>query len=173
MKKSVIFGMLALGSFTLFAEYKPERWNLDAREKFADQRFGIFIHWGLYANYAQGEWYLEQGVGDRGLDENAYSRMADGFYPSKFDAKEWVRVFKGAGARYVTITSRHHDGFSMWPTKVDDGYNIANTPLNAMSSANLRKYFTRRGFNSIYTIRLWTGTAKIIQPVIVGTRAEH
>ncbi len=105
--------------------YEPEQWNIDARKKFADQRFGIFIHWGLYANYAQGEWYLQQSR----LDEKAYSRMKDGFYPSKFDAREWVKVFKDAGAKYVTVTSRHHDGFSLWPTKADDGYNIMNTPF--------------------------------------------
>ena len=125
MKKLMFAAVAALSLAAVAADYKPEQWNLDARAKFAEQRFGIFIHWGLYANYAQGEWYLQQS----GLDESAYSRMMHGFCPSKFDAKEWVRVFKGAGAKYVTITSRHHDGFSLWPTKVDDGYNIALTPF--------------------------------------------
>ena len=126
MKKTIhLAAALVLGTFALHAAYKPEQWNLEARQKFAAQRFGVFIHWGLYANYAQGEWYLQQGK----LDEKAYSRMMHGFCPSKFDAKEWVRIFKDAGAKYVTITSRHHDGFSLWPTKVDDGYNIALTPF--------------------------------------------
>ena len=116
---------VAAATLVLKADYKPEEWNLKARKAFADQRFGVFIHWGLYASYAQGEWYLQQGR----LDEKAYSRMMHGFCPSKFDAKEWVRVIKGAGAKYLTITSRHHDGFSLWPTKVDDGYNIALTPF--------------------------------------------
>ena len=107
------------------AEYRPEPWNLEARRQFAGRRFGIFVHWGLYANYAQGEWYLQKGK----LDERAYSRMMYGFHPSKFDAREWVRVFKDSGAKYVTVTSRHHDGFSLWPTAADDGYNIANTPF--------------------------------------------
>ncbi len=119
------------------AAYEPAAWNVAARRAFAVRRFGIFIHWGLYANYAQGEWYLHDGKfgrhydadKGRGLDEEAYSRMKDGFCPSKFDAREWVRVFKDAGAKYVTFTSRHHDGFSMWHTKADDGYNIANTPF--------------------------------------------
>ena len=69
--------------------YKPAKWNLEAREKFAAQRFGIFIHWGLYADYAQGEWYQQQ----IGMDTETYGRIKDGFYPSKFDAKEWVRVY--------------------------------------------------------------------------------
>ena len=125
MQRLMFAAVAALSLTTLAADYKPEQWNLEARQKFAAQRFGVFIHWGLYANYAQGEWYLRQGK----LDEKAYARMMYGFCPSKFDAKEWVRVFKGAGAKYVTITSRHHDGFSLWPTKVDDGYNIALTPF--------------------------------------------
>ena len=125
MNKLVLAVFAAFSLVAVSDEYKPEAWNLAARQKFADQRFGIFIHWGLYAMYAQGEWYQHS----IGLDTATYGRAMDAFYPSKFDAKEWVRVFKGAGAKYVTITSRHHDGFSLWPTKVDDGYNIANTPF--------------------------------------------
>ena len=125
MKKTMMLAAMVAATLVLKADYKPEEWNLKARKAFADQRFGVFIHWGLYASYAQGEWYLQQGR----LDEKAYSRMMHGFCPSQFDAKEWVRVIKGAGAKYLTITSRHHDGFSLWPTKVDDGYNIALTPF--------------------------------------------
>ncbi len=125
MIKQTICAALAFAAFSLGASYKPEQWNLEARQKFAAQRFGVFIHWGLYANYAQGEWY-QQNIG---MDTETYGRAMDGFCPSKFDAKEWVGVFKQAGVKYVTITSRHHDGFSLWPTKADDGYNIANTPF--------------------------------------------
>ena len=132
-----------------------EKWNMEAREKFAAQRFGIFIHWGLYANYAQGEWYLHNGGNP--LDEAAYSRMQDGFYPSKFDAREWVRVFKDAGAKYVTITSRHHDGFSLWPTKVDDGYNIANTPFKRDIVGEIAKACDEAGLqlNFYYSLMDW------------------
>lgn len=139
---------LAFGS-----DYVPEKWNLEAREKFASQRFGIFIHWGLYANYAQGEWYQQK----IGIDTETYGRMKDGFYPSKFDAKEWVRVFKDAGAKYVTITSRHHDGFSLWPTKVDDGYNIANTPFKRDILGELSKACDEAGLqlNFYYSLMDW------------------
>lgn len=104
-----------------------EDWNREARAKFAAKRFGIFVHWGLYSVYGQGEWYLQGGGGK--IAEPAYARAKDGFYPSKFDAREWIALFKEAGAKYVTVTTRHHEGFSLWPTKVDDGYNIANTPF--------------------------------------------
>ena len=84
------------------AEYKPESWNLEARERFAAHRYGVFIVWGLYANYAQGEWYLHHG----NLDRDAYERIVDGFYPSKFNAREWVRIVRRSGAKYITVTAR-------------------------------------------------------------------
>ena len=151
-KMMMTMAALAL-ALTGLAEYQPEQWNLDARRKFAEQRFGIFIHWGLYANYAQGEWY-QQNIK---MDTETYGRMMHGFCPSKFDAREWVRVFKAAGAKYVTITSRHHDGFSLWPTKVDDGYNIANTPFKRDILGELAKACDEAGLqlNFYYSLMDW------------------
>ena len=148
---SLVAGLTAV--LALRADYSPERWNCEARQKFAEQRFGVFIHWGLYANYAQGEWYLAHG----NLDEKDYSRMMYGFCPSKFDATEWARVIKGAGAKYVTITSRHHDGFSLWPTKVDDGYNIANTPFKRDILGELSEACRSEGLqlNFYYSLMDW------------------
>jgi alpha-L-fucosidase len=153
MKKCFALIVLALSAAVHSAEYKPEDWNLKARQKFADQRFGVFIHWGLYANYAQGEWYLQKAA----LDEDAYSRMMYGFYPSRFDAREWVRTVKDAGAKYITITSRHHDGFSLWPTKVDDGYNIANTPFKRDILGELAAVCREEGIqlNFYYSLLDW------------------
>ncbi len=135
------------------AECVAEQWNAAARERFAEQRFGVFIHWGLYSAYAQGEWYLVQGK----LDESAYSRMKDGFCPSKFDAREWARIVKGAGAKYITITSRHHDGFSLWPTKADDGYNISNTPFRRDVLGELAEACREEGLqlNFYYSLMDW------------------
>lgn len=149
----VALSAAALAMSSLAADYAPEKWNLEAREKFAAQRFGIFIHWGIYANYAQGEWY-QQNIG---MDTETYGRMKDGFYPSKFDAKEWVRVFKDAGAKYVTITSRHHDGFSLWPTKVDDGFNVAETPFKRDILGELAKACDEAGLqlNFYYSLMDW------------------
>ena len=153
MKRQIVAAAVALAAVGMTATGAVEPWNLEARQKFAAQRFGIFIHWGLYANYAQGEWYLQTGK----LDEKAYSRMMHGFYPSKFDAREWVRVFKNAGAKYVTITSRHHDGFSLWPTKVDDGYNIANSPFKRDILGELAKACDEAGLqlNFYYSLMDW------------------
>ena len=153
MRKSAVTAACIIAVGSLFAEYAPEQWNLEARVKFAAQRFGIFIHWGIYANYAQGEWY-QQNIG---MDTETYGRMKDGFYPSKFDAKEWVRVFKDAGAKYVTITSRHHDGFSLWPTKVDDGFNVAETPFKRDILGELAKACDEAGLqlNFYYSLMDW------------------
>lgn len=105
--------------------YTPTAENLKARQEFADSKFGIFLHWGLYSMFAQGEWYLQNA----GLNVDEYAKSADAFYPHRFDAKEWVSAIKEAGAKYICFTSRHHDGFSLWDTEQSE-YNIVDaTPF--------------------------------------------
>lgn len=104
--------------------YQPTPEILESREKFNDYRFGIFLHWGIYSMFAQGEWYMT----NKQIDCEEYAKAANAFYPHQFDASEWVSAIKGSGARYICFTSRHHDGFSMWDTKMSD-YNIMNTPF--------------------------------------------
>ena len=95
------------------------------REDFQNRKFGIFLHWGIYSMMADGEWVMH----NRHIDRSEYAKLASGFYPSLFDAREWTQLFKEAGAQYVTFTSRHHDGFSMWETKASP-YNIIDaTPF--------------------------------------------
>ncbi|MDE5659360.1 MAG: alpha-L-fucosidase [Muribaculaceae bacterium] len=104
--------------------YTPTDDIIKARAEFADAGLGIFIHWGIYSMFAQGEWYLNYG-----LTADEYAKAAGGFYPSKFNAREWVGAIKDAGAKYVCFTTRHHDGFSMWHTAQSD-YNIVDaTPF--------------------------------------------
>ena len=101
----------------------PER--LRARESFAKDGFGIFVHWGLYAAWGKGEWYLNKS---RMLLAD-YEAKAAAFNPTNFDARAWAKAFAGAGARYVTITSRHHDGFSMFDTAQTDYDIVDATPF--------------------------------------------
>lgn len=104
--------------------YVPSPENLEARETFQDRKFGIFLHWGLYSMLAQGEWYM-----NRGIDHEEYRKMAGAFYPAGFNAEEWVKTIKAAGAGYLCFTTRHHEGFSMWDTDCSD-YNIVDaTPF--------------------------------------------
>ena len=106
------------------ADYVPSPEIKKAQAQFEDARFGIFLHWGLYSMFAQGEWYLNYGV-----NAEEYAKSARAFYPADFDAAAWVSAIKAAGAKYICITSRHHDGFSMWGTK-QSPYNIVDaTPF--------------------------------------------
>ncbi|RLE81721.1 MAG: alpha-L-fucosidase, partial [Thermoprotei archaeon] len=88
----------------------------DRLKWFRDARFGIFIHWGLYSILGRAEWvmFLER------IPVNEYARLADKFKPDKFDADEWAEIAKRAGARYMVFTTRHHDGFSLFDSKVSD-----------------------------------------------------
>lgn len=127
MKKliTVVCGALLLCSATLRAEgYVPTPEIKQAQKEFSDARFGIFIHWGIYSMFGQGEWYLNYGP-----NAEEYAKAASGFYPANFNAQEWVKAIKDSGAKYITFTSRHHDGFSMWNTDQSD-YNIVKaTPF--------------------------------------------
>ncbi len=126
MKKSILCLFLMLCATVATAQtYTPSAENLAAREEFRADKFGIFLHWGIYSTFAQGEWYLQNAVPDR----NEYAKAADAFYPHRFDARQWVRAIKAAGAKYICFTTRHHDGFSMWDTQQSD-YNIVKaTPF--------------------------------------------
>ncbi len=118
-------GMLAAVSIKAQPGYEPTRSNLEARARFQDNKFGIFFHWGLYALLADGEWNMQVN----NLNRNEYQRLASTFYPSEFNAAEWVSAIKGSGAKYITFTTRHHEGFSMFHSEASP-YNIVDaTPF--------------------------------------------
>ena len=97
-----------------------------ARAWFQDAKFGMFIHWGVYSLLGQGEWVMQ----NRSIPVSSYEWLASTLDPVKFNAHDWVSLAKSAGVRYITITSRHHDGFSMFATRVTR-YNIVDwTPFN-------------------------------------------
>jgi hypothetical protein len=105
-------------------EYVPTAENIAARKRFEGFRFGIFLHWGIYSTFAQGEWYLNNKI-----NKDEYAKAASAFYPSYFDANAWIKAIKDSGAKYITFTSRHHDSFSMFKTK-ESNYNIVDaTPF--------------------------------------------
>lgn len=127
--KTVFLGGL-LGIFSLSAQakgtdYTPTPENLQARKEFQDGKFGIFLHWGIYSIFGQGEWYMNTA----NIDCHEYAKAASGFYPSRFNAQEWVAAIKASGAKYICITSRHHDGFSMFDTKYSDYDIVDATPF--------------------------------------------
>lgn len=105
--------------------YTPSKSNLENRKWFEDSRFGIFIHWGVYSILGDGEWVMN----NQNFAVDEYALLPKFFNPVNFDAKQWAKLFKASGGRYVNFTSRHHDSFSMWDSKVSD-YNIVDaTPF--------------------------------------------
>ncbi len=133
---------------TLAQDKKMEWWR--------DARFGMFIHWGLYAELA-GEWKGEQIPGisewimyNAKIPVKEYEKLAENFNPVKFNAEEWVKLAKFAGMKYIVITSKHHDGFAMFQSLASK-YNIVDAtpfdrdPLKELAEA-CKKYDMRLGF---------------------------
>ena len=106
------------------SSYQPSAENLKAREEFQDAKFGMFIHWGVYSVLGAGEWVFH----DHKLTLTEYERLPKFFDPEKFDAAAWVALAKAAGMKYITITSRHHDGFAMFDSKISDWNVVQRTP---------------------------------------------
>jgi alpha-L-fucosidase len=105
--------------------YTPSKENLEKRKIFQEDKFGMFIHWGPFSIPGSGEWVMNQ----RNITVKNYTRLQSFFNPIDFNAAHWVSMAKNAGMKYITLISRHHDGFSMWDTKFSD-FNIMNTPYH-------------------------------------------
>jgi alpha-L-fucosidase len=125
MKKSLlVLFTLSIFVLPLHAQsgYQPTEENLKNREWFQDAKYGMFLHWGVYS--------VMGGGGDMGIAEwimnhkeipiVAYENLPNYFNPFEFDPAEWVSVVKEAGMKYITITSKHHDGFAMYDSEVSD-----------------------------------------------------
>jgi alpha-L-fucosidase len=161
MKKHLFSAVLFCAAAMMMAasslraqEYAPAPENLKARAEFQDSKFGIFLHWGLYSMMAQGEWYMQ----NKGIDCHEYAKYAAGFCPSKFNAAQWVSDIKGAGAKYICFTTRHHEGFSMFKTKYSD-YNIVDaTPFKRDIVKELAEECHRQGLKIFcyYSLLDWT-----------------
>ena len=125
---SILFILLVAGSICpesyAQSSYQPSPENLKARQEFQDMKFGMFIHWGVYSVLGDGEWVFH----NRKLKVSEYNRLPMFFDPEKFDAHAWVSLAKSAGMKYITITSRHHDGFAMFDSKVSDWNIVQRTP---------------------------------------------
>ncbi len=91
---------------------------------FQEARFGLFIHWGVYSVLGRGEWVMN----NERMTVEEYATLPAQFHPTDFDPLEWVRLAKSAGMRYITITSKHHDGFAMWDSDVSDFNIVRATP---------------------------------------------
>ncbi|MDX1941527.1 MAG: alpha-L-fucosidase [Saprospiraceae bacterium] len=126
MKNRLLLWLLLLGNLSLLAQnaYQPAPENLEARRWFQDAKFGMFIHWGVYSILGDGEWIMNT----RRIPIKDYEKLPDAFNPTQFNAAEWVNLAKAAGMKYITITSKHHDGFAMWDSKVSNYDIVERTP---------------------------------------------
>jgi alpha-L-fucosidase len=141
MRRSLVVASLVIGplaSAPLHAQRSDSvpAVRLAARESFRQARLGMFIHWGVYSTLGRGEWVME----NQKLPIGTYEWLSTTFDPVRFDANAWVAAAKSAGAKYITVTSRHHDGFSMFATKASS-YNIiertrfARDPMKELADA--------------------------------------
>ncbi len=128
-----------------------------------EAKFGMFIHWGIYAvpadatdlqgRHAIAEWYLS----NKQMQVRDYEKFAAQFNPVQFNAREWVRMAKEAGMKYIVITSKHHDGFCMFDTQLTD-YNIVKaTPFKRDPMKELAEECRKQGIRLCfyYSIMDW------------------
>lgn len=127
----VLLSSLTLATHSAFPQSETKDQRDTRMEWWREARFGMFIHWGLYAIPA-GEWSGKTGYGEwirtsAEIPLEVYDTFPKHFNPVRFNADEWVRMAKNAGMKYIVITSKHHDGFCMFDTRQTD-FDIMNTP---------------------------------------------
>jgi alpha-L-fucosidase len=153
--------------------YQPAPENLEAREWFQDAKFGLFVHWGAYSVMAGGgeygiaEWIMEQ----KKIPVYQYEKIPHFFNPVAFNPAEWVSLVREAGMKYITITSKHHDGFAMYNSRISDYDVVERTPYGKDILGQLKEECDKQGIklffyysqldwhNTDYYPRGWTGNS--------------
>jgi alpha-L-fucosidase len=157
MKKNQFYFFMIIFMLAMSSCKKPVVKEPDRMDWWRDARFGMFIHWGLYAIPA-GEWNGETNHAEW-IRETAkipleqYNQFVSQFNPEKFNADEWVTMAKDAGMKYIVITSKHHDGFCLFDSKETD-YDVMSTPfkrdiLKELSEACAKQGITLCFYHSI------------------------
>ena len=108
-------------------DIEPDYWKADPQSVkwFRNARFGMFVHWGVYSLIGHGEWVMN----NERIPISEYENLPPQFNPTKFNAHDWVKMVKDSGMKYITITSKHHDGFCMFNTKLTDYNIVKSTPF--------------------------------------------
>ncbi len=138
--------------FTLTTQAQQHKTDKKLLEEFQDMKFGMFVHWGpVSLRGTEIGWSRGKEVP---VDE--YDNLYREFNPVNFDADEWIKTLKAAGMKYFIITSRHHDGFSLWPTEYSD-YDIMATPYGRDLLLEMKQACDRHGilFGTYYSINDW------------------
>jgi alpha-L-fucosidase len=127
-------------------KYQPAPENLKNREWFQNAKFGLFIHWGVYSVLGDGEWVMNTEQ----IPIKAYEKLPSFFNPTQFNAREWVQMAKDAGMKYITITSKHHDGFAMWDSKISAYDIVERTPYGKDVLKMLAEECAREGIKLFF-----------------------
>ena len=144
--KKIIFLLFSVCALLANAQtYIPTPANLAARKQFQDMKFGMFIHWGASSVLGSGEWVMN----NRNIRVKEYQNLQRVFNPIDFDAKAWVDAAQGAGMNYITIITRHHDGFSNWDTRESD-WKITRTPYGKDALKQLADECHKRGMKIFF-----------------------
>jgi len=138
MRAATLLGLLLVALPVIGQPRTPPQPDSERTKWFRDSKFGIFVHWGPYAVIGRHEWARHKLQ----IPQAEYDRYARQFNPVKFNAAEWTNLFRSAGAKYMVITSKHHDGFSIYRSRVSD-YDMeitpyAGDPLKQLSEAAYR-----------------------------------
>ena len=186
----LILAFMVLGFFSCGqrpAEPETDYLNESPAEKdsrmhwWREARFGMFIHWGLYAVPA-GEYQGErvEGIGEwiqayLDIPKQDYAHFADQFNPEKFDAARWVGLAKAAGMKYIVITSKHHDGFALFDSKVSKYDVVDATPYGRDILAQLKEECDRQGliFCTYHSILDWHHPAQYVDREADSPRRGH
>ena len=164
MKTTIILFLTVLTFFSVAQKEVPEAtrslldtpgvYGTDMKmlKEFQDMKFGMFVHWGPVSLKGT-EIGWSRG---REVPNEEYDNLYKEFNPVNFNADEWIKTLKEAGMKYFIITSRHHDGFSLWPTEYSD-YNIMATPYKKDVLMEMKKACDKYGilFGTYYSICDW------------------
>ncbi|QEC43816.1 alpha-L-fucosidase [Pseudobacter ginsenosidimutans] len=159
MKRLLLASVLIVFCYTsALSQTMDEMWDNRSNGKehpnikwFKDAKFGMFIHWGLYSKlggewkgkkyYGSGEWIMSQGK----IPAKEYEQVAAGFNPIAFNADEWAQLTADAGMKYMVITAKHHEGFSMYDSKVTSFDMVDATPYGKDPMKPLSEATRKRG----------------------------
>ena len=185
--KQICIIILLITSISAFSEDKYEsHWtSIDTRETpewFVDAKFGIFVHWGLYSVPAWGptdgsvyekyaEWYWmrlnepDSSAGKKFIDfhnetygeKSKYQDFVSGFNAELFDPDQWADIFKDAGAKYVVLTSKHHEGFTLWPSQQSWNWNSVDVGPHRDLAGDLSQAVKAKGLHMgfYYSLYEW------------------
>ena len=125
MKKLVCLALFCTLTLNMFAQIHTETKTekIERMQWWTEARFGMFIHWGLYALPARHEWVMS----NEKMSKKTYEKYANYFDPDLYNPTQWAKLAKKAGMKYVVFTAKHHDGFTMYDSKYTD-YKVTNTP---------------------------------------------